>query len=230
LNVNGLSTVNLVSNGSSVNTITNALGNSDNTAFNVTGSADLSFKLHAATTTGDKVDASAFTGALTLSDSGKGDVILGGSGATNVTLLSTTAGDTITFLSGHTKVDTVTLSGAQYVATDVVKNFVLGQDHLAHVAGVTLATGTSVDLGVAATNGVVASSAFASATAFITAAEATTTGVAGHVIAWVDTANNNTYLAEFDANGANKAHIVELVGVTATAVDATAAAGHVLIG
>ncbi|RKR36812.1 DUF4214 domain-containing protein [Paraburkholderia sp. BL17N1] len=224
--VTGFSTVNLSSNGTSANgaSLTPVtFANSDNTKFVVTGGDDLFMKVAAATATGDKIDASAFTGAFTLTaDSGKGDVILTGSGTTTITETSTTKADTITLLAGHTKVNTLVLS-AQYAQTDVVNNFVLNQDVIK--AGTALTAGT--ELG--AVKGMVASASYANAAAFITAAEALSSGVAGHTVAWYDAANNNTYVAEFGATAANSAHIVELVGVHATAVGTAAATGTVLV-
>ncbi|MPW17862.1 DUF4214 domain-containing protein [Paraburkholderia sp. CNPSo 3157] len=222
--VTGFSTVNLSSNGdaSQVNSVT--FVNSDNTKFVVSGSNDLTMSVGAATATGDKVDASAFTGALTLTDSGKGDVILTGSGTTTINETSTSNADTITLLAGHTKVDTIVLS-AQYTATDVVNNFALGQDVIKGAAA--LSNGTELS----AVKGVVASAAYNAAADFITAAKALTQGVgdASKVVEWYDAAHNNTYVAQFTGTTGN-VHVVELVGVHATAIDGTAAAGHIVLG
>ena len=87
LTVTGITTVNLASTGKagSTNVIT-TLSNSDNTNLIVTGSTDLTItNALAGTTTGSKVDASAFTGKLTVTGSGQGDIIIGGSKADTIT-------------------------------------------------------------------------------------------------------------------------------------------------
>jgi hypothetical protein len=220
--ITGLTTINLSSNGTSANSVT--FVNSDNSLFNVTGSDGLTLTLATGTATGSKVDAHAFTGALTLTDSSKGDVILGGSGTTLIT--ETGAGDTITLLSGHTSVDTVKSFATNYSTTafDVVNNFVLGQDVLKNTAGA-LSAGAELS----ATSGVISSAAYSSAAAFIAAAEGLATGVAKDAVVWYDSAHGNTWVAEFGSAATNSAHIVELVGVHATGIAASAATGTIVI-
>ncbi len=87
LTVTGITTVNLASTGKagSSNVIT-TLSNSDNTNLVVTGSTDLTItNALAGTTTGSKVDASAFTGKLTVIGSGQADILIGGSKVDTIT-------------------------------------------------------------------------------------------------------------------------------------------------
>lgn len=84
LNFTGVTTVNLAStnNGLAGNThIITAVGNADNTAFNITGGAGLTLTLAAGTAVGSSVNASALTGALNVTGSNFGDVLTGGTGA-----------------------------------------------------------------------------------------------------------------------------------------------------
>jgi len=187
-------------------------------ALNINGAAALTLTL--AAPAAETVNASTLTGALNLTDSGFGDTISTGSGTTTITESSTANADNITLLSGHTAVNTLILS-AQNVATDIVNNFVLNQDVI--TSGTPLTAGSELS----AASGIVANGNYASASLFIAAAQAAT-GVAGDTIAWIDQANNNTYVAAFNGSTAGSAHIVELVGVQATTVGGTGA-GHVLI-
>ena len=78
----GQTTVALASNGdgTGTNTIT-TLGNADNSAYTITGSNDLTItNALAGTAIGSKVDASAFTGKLTVTGSTKSDILIGGAG------------------------------------------------------------------------------------------------------------------------------------------------------
>lgn len=81
LTTTGLSTVSIASNGSGTgaNVITNAITNSDNTAFTITGTQALTLTLAAGTATGSSINGSAASGILTLAGSGFGDIIVGGS-------------------------------------------------------------------------------------------------------------------------------------------------------
>ena len=227
ITVTGFSTVNLTSNGTATNTAN--FVNSDNTSFHITGTDGLTMTVSAAATTGDAVDASGLSGTFTYTDSGKGDVIHAGSGTTTINALNAAAAvDTITLLSGHTKVDTFQTTSIDSTGTstiDHVTNFALNQDVL-KIAGAGVAQGT--ELGATAGTGIVATGSFANAAAFIAAANALTTGAVGDNVAWSD--GSNTYVAEWTAAAANSVHIVELVGVTsATAISTTAGAGHILI-
>ncbi|MFL9961752.1 DUF4214 domain-containing protein [Paraburkholderia sediminicola] len=224
--VTGFSTINVSSNGTNAAANQVVFANSDNAKFVVTGSNDLTMTVAAASATGDKIDASAFTGVFTLTDSGKGDVILTGSGTTTITELSAgtpTAGDTITLLSGHAKVDTLVLNAAG-TQTDVVNNFVLNQDV---IQGNTTALKVGAEL--SAVKGMVASSAYANAAAFVAAAQGVAATAAHDTVAWYDAANNNTWVASFNDTTAGHVHVVELVGQHGTSVSLTAAAGAVVI-
>lgn len=131
----GLTNVNLSSNGTVANTIT-GITNSDNSKFAVTGSADLTMALAAGTAIASQVDASAFTGKLTVTGSsltGSGDKITGGSGADTINGLSgadiLTGGggaDTFTFTSAAA----ANANGATFGTFDEIKDFVAGTDKL----------------------------------------------------------------------------------------------------
>ena len=234
------------------------LTNAANSSFTLTGNEALNLTVAATgtTTTGDSITASAFTGVLTLVDSGQGDVISTGSAKAfikEVDIATAPAGNTITLLAGHTTVDTIGIAatvnsglgtGAATTPTgyDVIKNFALGTDqfttaaNLSIVAGsATALTATTTQAGVAAdigaftvTKGIVAASSFANATAFINAAEAAHAGAtAGDLVAWVDATNGNTWVAELQGTGTGAAHIVELLGVQATSI-ATSGAGAII--
>lgn len=220
--VTGESTVNVNALGSAAETVT-AFVNSDNTSFVIKGTAALTVTAVAvATLTGDKIDASGLTGSFTLSaDSGKGDLILTGSGVTSLTETSTANADNFIYLSGHTNAVTLNIS-AQYTATDKITYFALGQDV---IAGGGLKAGG--ELG--ATAGVVLQSNYSNAPAFIAAAQALSTGTAKDVIFWYDATNNNTYVAEFGAAAVNSAHIIELVGTHATSIGTSVATGAIVI-
>lgn len=130
LTTTGLTNITLTANGTSKQTIT-TLNNSDNTLLTIKGAADLEItNALAGGTTGNKVDASALTGKLTVTGSAQADILIGGSnddvltggaGADTLTggagkdkfvinALATAAGaDTITDFT--TKVDTISFNG-----------------------------------------------------------------------------------------------------------------------
>ena len=237
----GFSIVNILSTTSSsakVNTITTGFTNSDNTTFNITGSGNFTMGVAGATTTGDDINASKFTGKFILTaDSGKGDVISTGSGTTTIKDSIAVASsntyaihDSITLLAGHTTTDTYTVSahannltGTTVFNADTITNFALNQDIITGTAA-----GTTE---LTSTKGVVSSSAYSSAAKFITAAESiATAATAGDVQIWYDSTHGNTYVAEYVAtaaagSGASDAHIVELVGVHATSIEGSATTG-----
>lgn len=78
----GQTAVALNSSGSSTGkNIISTLANADNSTYTITGAKDLEItNALAGTAIGSKIDASAFTGALTVKGSGKADVLIGGSG------------------------------------------------------------------------------------------------------------------------------------------------------
>ncbi len=229
----GFSTVNILSTTSStakVNTV-NAFANSDNTTFNITGSGNLTTSLYHDVNvgaTGDLVNASAFTGILSLTDSGNGDVIKTGSGTTYITEYNgSTAADTITLLPGHTATDMFTASNAAIVGGgfDVIHNFVLNQDIILDAAA---SSNIIVINGTGVTASTVGMNSNPTLGGFMAAANAVTTVSAGDVTAWYDSTNNNTWVAEFTttvAGAADTVHFVELVGVHATSLEMHATVG-----
>ena len=128
LNATGLTNLTLTANGTSLQTIT-TLGNSDNTTLTIKGAADLTIaNALAGATTGNKVDASALTGKLTVTGSGKTDIIIGGS---NDDVLSGGAGATVsdTLTGGAGKDKFVIIAGAASAAeADIITDFVTKVD------------------------------------------------------------------------------------------------------
>lgn len=132
LTTTGLTTLGLTSNGTSANAIT-ALSNSDNSTITVKGATDLTIGSVAGTTTGSKVDASAFTGKLTVTGSAVNDIIIGGTGADTInggsgadTLTGGAGADTFSF----TATAAANASGAVFGQADVITDFVVGTDKL----------------------------------------------------------------------------------------------------
>ncbi len=170
------------------------------------------------------------SGATTFTTSAYGDVITLGTGVTSVTeTTGNTSALTITEAAGHTAANTFTMSIAHSnTAADSLTNFVFAQDTLKNTAHA-LAAGNELS----ATAGVVASGAFTSGAGFIAAAEASISPSAvGDTVIWYNATSNNTYVAEYTTaivTTANQAHIVELVGVHATAISTTAGANTVHI-
>jgi|GEM_PF-1053378 len=131
----GLTNVNISSNGTVANAIT-AITNSDNSKFVVTGADDLTMALSAGTAIASQVDASAFTGKLTVTGSaitGSGDKITGGSGADTINglkgadILTGGAGaDIFTFTSAAA----ANANGSTFGTFDEIKDFVAGTDKL----------------------------------------------------------------------------------------------------
>lgn len=143
----GAPTVALSSNGASGNVIT-ALTNTENSTITITGSADLTIgnvagtqKLVAAAT-GSKVDASAFTGKLTVTGSDKSDVLIGGS---NDDVLITGKGADI--LTGGAGKDTFVVKASVFGASKditTITDFVKGTDKLTVAASTTDVTKVAV--------------------------------------------------------------------------------------
>jgi len=217
LDVNGNTTVNLVSSAEST-TAANVIDHVQNNVaatYDITGSHALTVVADGITG-GSIIDAHSFTGTLTLTDSDTGgDSIKLGTGA-----------NTVTLSSGHTVGDTIQLA-SQYTHIDVVNNYSLSLDTL----NVSTSAGHAATVGseLGAVSGVVASGSYANEANFASAAQALTSVTAGDVIAWSD--GSNTYVAEFNATGsANHVHIVELSGVsTATQLASTHAASTITI-
>ena len=252
----GITSVALMSNtATSPNTI-NTYHGSDNQTLTITGNnaLNISSVIHN-NSTGDTINASGFTQALTLGtiggtytaaalagDTGKGDVIKLGSGATYLAVSSFVKGDIITLLASHTASDTIDTTligthiagaGGQYANAAAQKaditqitNFNTNNDILkVGIGGVAPHNGTASDLTGHAwtvTNGIVTKSGLAGATglnAFLADVAASTTFAANDVLAFND--GTNTYIAIGDhvSGTARGEHIVELVGVhTATAL------------
>ena len=211
--VTGFQHINLTSNGLAANNLTLITPGSNN--INLTGATDLTATFVSTSANGILFDAHAFTGALTLNDTGNGDTIYTGSGVTTITEISATKADTFIYLAGHTNAVTLTL-GAETAQLEKITNFAVNQDILKGGLAV------GAELGANATTGVIAAGTFLNYSDFLTAAESAG-GVAGDVVAWHDN-SGDTYLAVYEGAVANSAHIVELVGVSA--VGLTTAASH----
>lgn len=212
----GLTNVNLSSNGTVANTIT-GITNSDNSKFAVTGSADLTMALAAGTAIASQVDASAFTGKLTVTGSsmtGSGDKITGGSGADTINGLKgadiLTGGggaDTFTFTSAAA----ANANGATFGTFDEIKDFVAGTDKL-QFSTADLVSGEQAAVQTAVTALAASSTAAQIATA-MSAANTTNLGVSFAVY------EGNTYvLYETDGGDADGAVaddvFIKLTGVT----------------
>jgi len=112
LNSSGLLTigqtqVSVASNGAGTGTNVLNLSNADNSTYTITGSNDLNMGTLAGTNIGSKVDASAFTGKLTVTGSAKSDILIGGSGADTLSAGTITAG--VTGVTAVNEVQTVTI-------------------------------------------------------------------------------------------------------------------------
>ena len=136
LTLSGATSVSLVSTGTgtgAANTIT-TLANADNSSITITGSKDLTItNAIAGTATGSKVDASAFTGKLTLTGSAQADVITGGSAADS--LLGGAGDDTISSGDGSDYISSG--AGADVITTGAGNDLV---EMTANAAVLTFAT------------------------------------------------------------------------------------------
>jgi S-layer protein len=82
----GLTNTNIASVGTNAAAnIVTAMTNESNSLFTITGNNDLTMTVTAATALGDRINAAAFTGKLTVVGSNVADVIIGGSGADRIT-------------------------------------------------------------------------------------------------------------------------------------------------
>ncbi|WP_426116485.1 DUF4214 domain-containing protein [Pseudomonas sp. DSP3-2-2] len=150
LTTSGLTTLGLTSNGTAANTV--GLNNSDNTTVTVKGATDLTLTLAAGTTTGSKVDASAFTGKLSVTGSTLADVIIGGTGADKVTL--STGADTITLGAGADTVVGPAFVQSSATSMTTITDFVAGTDKIdlsAFSNGTGVFTATAVNVTAATT-------------------------------------------------------------------------------
>lgn len=209
----GTSIVNLVSNGT-VAHATNVLNltTADNNAYTVTGSKDLTLVVSGtANTVGQKVDASAFTGKLTVTGTAAADIIIGGSGDDVIT--GGAKADTLTGGAGKDKfVIEAAKSGAAFVAADadIITDFVSKTDTIT-VAGTTAAW--------TVTKATAAVTDFAAALAAANAALGTS-GTATAAFANAQQVGADTYVFISNDAAAGAEHVVKLVGVALSGVDA----------
>jgi len=113
LTLNGATTVTLTSTGKKAtdSNIITTLVNSDNTNLTITGNTDLTItNALSGTNTGSKVDASAFTGKLSVIGSGKADILIGGSGDDTLAIAAPSTGTTT--LTGNSGKDKFSVGGA----------------------------------------------------------------------------------------------------------------------
>jgi hypothetical protein len=124
-----VSTINLTSNGTGATGTVNTIDflNADNTTFNVTGSEALTLGLAPALVAGDKVNAAGFTGNLTVMNSGKGDILTGGTGKD--AFLLTTGASTVTGGAGADKMEFLSSTGGTG-NIDTFTDFTSGSDQL----------------------------------------------------------------------------------------------------
>jgi S-layer protein len=214
--LNGASTINLSSTGKSAtdtNKIT-AFTHNDNANIVVTGNADLTFTV-AGTTTGSKVDASGFTGALNVTSSGLGDVLIGGSGKDVFTL------NGLDEVTGNGGADTFDVTAAVNTGSTVdvtIKDFSVGDKIVFTDQGTETWTKTKVDV-----------SAATSLTAALDLAAAGD-GSSNGVISWFQF-GGNTYVVQDLSNATSFDNstdiVVELVGLIDFS-DATGAGTNVI--
>jgi hypothetical protein len=208
LTTTGLTTLGLTSNGTSLNTIS-TLVNSDNSTITIKGSADLTItNALAGTTTGSKVDASAFTGKLTITGSGQSDIIIGGSGDDTLSGgAGATTADTLTGGAGKDKF--IIVSGATAASTDTITDFVTKVDTI--VLGATAGSAANFKVATAAVGTFDLAKAAADT---IFNADTTTAFSAQQVGA-------DTYVFYAAAAGNTTEQIVKLTGVALANVAAT---------
>lgn len=200
----GASTINLSSTGNvgSSNVIT-LLKNSDNSVINVTGDKSLTLTTQG-TTTGSKVDASAFTGALTVTGAAAtADVFKGGS-----------KGDTINMANSDTATGN---GGADKFVVDITPSGATAADFVAVMASVTdFVTGTdTLKLSATAATSANFSKASAAVADFTAALAAADTALNGTVVYNVQFVGTDAYVF-FDADGtiaAANTEVVKLTGV-----------------
>jgi len=234
----GITNVALSSNGTAAKTIT-TLTNSDNSSFTITGAADLTIaNALKGTTTGSVVDASAFTGKLSVIGSAKNDIIKGGTGADTIQGATTNTANQADTLTGGAGADTFVFNGSSLAnlmassagttAITKITDFVAGTDKIKLVDGV--GPFTSITLASAQT---IASAADLTAVyAGITAIGASTQGGAANGVPVTVTAGAaaGTYLYINDATAGvsnSTDTLINMTGITGTlaATDFVAAGG-----
>lgn len=197
LNTTGLTNITLTANGTSKQTIT-TLGNSDNTLLTIKGAADLEItNALAGTTTGSKVDASAFTGKLTVTGSPLADILIGGSN--DDVLIAGGGADTLTGGAGKDKF-VVTGSGITAATAVTITDFVTKVD--------TISFGSAV-LAANVTKGL---SAVADFTAALAAANAVLTSTTATQIN-AQQVGSDLYVFFNDGIATGADSVVKLVGV-----------------
>lgn len=204
LTTTGLTTLSLTSNGTAGNIVT-ALANSDNSTITIKGSADLTITgALAGVTTGSKVDASAFTGKLTITGSAQNDIIIGGSG--DDTIAGGAGADVLTGGAGKDKF--IINAGVTAATADTITDFVTKVD--------TISFGTAV----VAANFTKATAAVADFATALAAANAVFTGT-GTVKANVQQVGADSYVFFENGTAAGADQVVKLTGVALAGVDAT---------
>ena len=244
-----ITTVNLISNAATSGNTLNTYHGADKQILTITGNNALTIgSITPDIKTGDTINASKFTQALTLGsagatnavataagDTGKGDVILLGSGKSYLAVSSAAIGDKITLLAGHTAVDTIdttlissviaaipfSSAAAQQADITQITNFNTKSDILkVGIFGNTAPhIGTASDLtghAWSVTNGFVSKTGLTGATgltAFLADVASSKTFTANDVLAYTD--GTNTYIATADhaAGTALGENIIELVSV-----------------
>jgi hypothetical protein len=224
----GLTTVSLTSNGTSTQTIT-TLTNSENTNFTVKGAGDLTItNALVGTTTGNRVDASAFTGKLSLIGSPKNDVIIGGSGADTLQGAANGTANQADVLTGGAGADkfvfkVAAATGATFFATSAgtsaitkITDFVAGTDKFDFITTTPLASAT-----VANPQTIATAADLTAVYAGITAIAASTTTVASTAVITVSAgAAAGTYLYVNDIADAGVSNtndmLINITGLSGT--------------
>ncbi len=207
LDVSGANSVALASTGKvgSSNLIA-TLKNADNSSIVITGATDLTVTAAlAGATTGSKVDASAFTGKLSIVGSTKSDIIIGGSGDDTINGGADVLADTLTGGAGK---DTFGISAGVTLATaDVITDFVTKVDKIDFTIAAA-ATGSAANY----------KEATAAVADFATALAAANVALDGTVKYSVQQVGSDSYV--FFGNAAAIAtEIVKLTGVALTGVE-----------
>ena len=218
LTTSGLTTIGLTSSGTAANTV--GLANSDNTNVTVKGATDLTLTLStSATTTGSKVDASAFTGKLTVTGTNLADVIIGGTGADNIKL--STGADTVTLGAGADTVTFGAVIASTSTAMTTITDFVSGTDKIdvsAFSNGTGVFTSTAVNVTAATT--------LAQALDLAATADGSVAGALGGAVKYFQFQNNTYVVADNTAATTFTAatdSVIKLAGlVTLVAADVIA--------
>ncbi len=228
----GISTATIQSTGlaGGANVLTN-ITNADNSAITVTGNLDFSLGGLDATTTGSKVDASTFTGKLTVTGTTKSDVLIGGSAADTIqgattdtatqadTLTGNAGADTFKFVGSHIANLMDSSNGTTAVAR--ITDFTAGSDKI--LLDDTGATATSIALATAQTIATAAdlTAVYAGITAI--SASVAAGAYAGVVVNVTAGAAAGTYLYINDATPAVDSAADMLINITGISGTLTAA-------